>query len=150
MVSKLNFVLIICAKSAFVVAYDDQTLKMDSQGRLIYNPDKFSKPNPQNMELGCEMVDISTISQKDGEVMFLDRNNGALAIHNFQSVQDVSRWKFYGYLITKLDTINKYNNNPQSQFTKYFTSSFNNETGDYVITQFDIPKFHGALDPKPP
>jgi len=149
MVSKLNSVLIICAKSAFVVQYDDQTLKMDNQGRLIYTGEKFSKPNPQNMELGCEMVDISTISQKDGEVMFLDRNNGALVIHNFQSCLDVSRWKFYGYLITKLDTISKYNNNPQSQFVKYFAAGFNNENGDYTITQFDIPKLHGSSDPKP-
>lgn len=149
MVSKLNYVLIICAKSAFVVAYDDQTLKMDNQGRLIYTGEKFSKPNPQNMELGCEMVDISTIAQKDGTVMFLDRNNGALVTHDFQNTEDVSRWKFYGYLVTKLDTVNKYNNNVQNQFVKYFTGGFNNESGDYVLTQFDIPKFHGALDPKP-
>jgi hypothetical protein len=149
MVSKLNYVLIICAKSAFVVAYDDQTLKMDNQGRLIYTGEKFSKPNPQNMELGCEMVDISTIAQKDGTVMFLDRNNGALVTHDFQNTEDVSRWKFYGYLVTKLDTVNKYNNNTQNQFVKYYTGGFNNENGDYVLTQFDIPKFHGVQDPKP-
>lgn len=149
-VTKLNYVLIICSKSAFVTVYDDNTLRVDQQGRVIYTGAKFSKPNPQNRELGCEMPDVSTISQKDGNVMWLDRNNGALVIHNFQATKDVSEGRFYGYLVTKLDTVDKYNNDPASQFIKSFHGWFDNETGEYVLTQNEIPKYGQVFLPPVP
>lgn len=142
MVTKLNMVLFICAKSAFVSAYDDQTLKVNDQGRVFYTGAKFSKPNPQNKELGCEVVDVSTISKMDGIVMFLDRNNGALVLHNYQSCDDVSENKFYGYLVSKLDVIGKNNSkNDPFLFNKMFVANFDNEKKEYLITQFDLPKF---------
>lgn len=144
MITKLNFVLFICSKSAFVVAYDDNTLKVDSQGRVTYTAAKFSKPNPQNKELGCEVVDVSSIVQTEGSVMFVDRNNVALTIHNFSATNDVSENKFHGYMITKIQTIIKLNLNPQRQFQKMFIAGFDPEKKEYVLTQFDLPRYDAS------
>lgn len=144
MIPKLNQVLFICDKSAFVVSYDDNTLRINSEGRVFYTGQKFSKPNPQNQELGCKDVDVSTISYMDGVVMFLDRVHCALVIHDFVKTADVSQNKFYGYLSSKIDTIQEYNFDSQRQFDKIFIGVFDPEKSEYVLTQFDLPRYDGA------
>lgn len=143
MITKLNSILFICSKSAFVVQYDDNTLKINSEGRVIYMGQRFSKPSPQNQELGCDASDTGTISGLNGIVMFLDRFNCALVIHNFASTADVSQGKFYGYLSSKINTIKDYNNLIVSNkaYQKIFQGIFDPEKNEYILTQFDLPLY---------
>lgn len=147
MVTKLNYILFICTKSAFVVQYDDNTLKINSEGRVIYMGQRFSKPSPQNQELGCDASDTATISQLNGIVMFLDRFNCALVIHNFASTADVSQSKFYGYLSSKINTVKDYNNGTvgaNKTFEKIFQGLFDPEKNEYILTQFDLPLYDSS------
>jgi hypothetical protein len=94
-------------------------------------------------------MDISTISAYDGKVVYLDRNNGGLVINNYQEALDLAENKFHGYLISKLDVVQRNNNNPQKQVDKIFVAAINTETNEYTISQFDFPLHFDPLDPKP-
>ncbi len=148
-IPRLNYLLVICSKAAFVSVWDENTLQINSQGNVIYNANRFGRPQPFARLFGCEVVDISTISTYDGKVVYLDRNNGGLIINNYQEARDISEDKFHGYFISKLDVVSKNNNNPQKTVEKIFVAAINTESNEYTLTQFDLPIHFDPLDPKP-
>lgn len=143
-ISKTGILLIICQYTTFIMGFNDNRLIVNEAGQVISPSaaDKFGKPvNDSIAEYGCQFFDKSTIRQKQGYVMWLDRNRVAILQHNFSTCQDVSRYNssnstIISWLTKKIKYQQQYNLDHNN--TRYFVASINPSNLEWVLSDFVI------------
>jgi hypothetical protein len=87
-----NYLIVICGHDVYILRYNDDRAMVTNDG-YVKLPDskRFSRPEKQfGSKFGCQPIDINTISQKNGVVMFLDRRTASLVQHTFTEGADIS------------------------------------------------------------
>lgn len=137
---ELNYVLIICENDSFVVSYNDSAVHINEDGFAVAPSadNRFSRPQRKiGSNFGCHLKDINTIRKKDGIVMFVDRSNAAIVMHNYSDAVSISEEKCKSWIKSKMKQIIEFNSaNPDKE--KYFHGIFDPKTNEYLLTDFLI------------
>lgn len=141
--SELNTVIAICEHNNFVVGYNDNLIRVGVDGIVSASSvaDKFGKPQRSiGSDYGCQEKDINSIKRYAGTVFFVDRDNNALVMHNYQEGPDMSQLGYKGYLTRKIEALNLNDNDQEKTHDYYFTAGINSFNKEYIlsITQLKI------------
>jgi hypothetical protein len=135
-IAQKNIVLFICENNNFVSIYNDAAVEVrDGQVIAPNAEDKFGRPQSKlGNDFGCQMIDINTIRERNGIVIFLDQSKNALVLHNYSDATDVSVADVKSWLTSKIKHIRNFNLSSETSGLKYFHGGIDPKTNQYILT----------------
>jgi hypothetical protein len=132
--AELNYLLVICEQDNFVVAFNDNQIRVAPDGRVIAPSaeNRFGRPERKiGNNYGCKLKDVNTIQKYDGITMFIDRTKTALVLHNFSEAVDVSVNSVKSWLGHQIRRVSA---DPEL----YFHGCIDPKAKDYILTSFQL------------
>lgn len=129
----------------YVVGFNDNLARANSDGTLQSASivDSFGLPQRKSGDnYGCQLVDKLSISSRNGLIMWVDRSRAEVGQYNYSEfasltkdktivVDGVERGKIDAYFRSKIKSM-------LSDPTRYFTSTVNPITNEYILTDFSL------------
>lgn len=141
---KTGMILVVCQFKNFVVGYNDNIARLNSENIVIVpaGENKFGLPErATSADYGCQLFDKNTIREMEGLVHFLDRNRVAILQNNFQETLDVSRYNpknstINSWLTKKIKYQNKFN--AVNSNKRYFNAAINPQNFEWNLSEYTI------------
>jgi hypothetical protein len=89
----LGRIHIICQYGNFIVGYNDDIARVNSQGQVIVpsGSNVFGNPQETDGEYGCQLEDKNTIRHKDGYIFFVDKSRSEFVRYNGPNVKSMTK-----------------------------------------------------------
>lgn len=137
--AQMNTLLCVCETDAFLVPYDDNSVRVGDNGQaVVLSAEKqFGKPvRASGEEFGCKKEDRNTICFNGNVASWIDGNKIALIVHDFRSARNVSKDKYESFLRRKIKSIQKHNRT--HDLKRYLHSHINTRNGQVYVSDFNL------------
>jgi hypothetical protein len=133
-------VLLVCENDCVAVGYDDNRIRIAKDGSVeaISLPNRLGKPQKSGgVRYGCDPRDLNTICRHGGQIVFLDRNNATVVLHNLSTAIDLAgKMKMVSYITMKIKNLVTFNNFHGE--IKYFHGCIDVNTGKYLLSSSEL------------
>jgi hypothetical protein len=137
----LRVMLVICEHDNFLVGFDDNALRAQSDGRIVAVPagQRFGDPQRKNgSKFGCQPYDVNTICELNGVVMHIDSAKAAWVYNDTGNAVDMSVMGCNGWLKDKIKETIRFNST-NKEYRRYFHACFDPRSEQCLLTSFKIP-----------
>jgi hypothetical protein len=140
-------ILVIGQSDHFVIGFNDNTLRVDSQGQVTVPSaqDKFGQPQGKiTPKYGCLLFDKNTIYEKNALVHWLDTAKGYVVQHNYVNAEQVTQLDpkrgipggVDSWLRPKIKEVQNFN--LANGNNRYFHGVINTQGNEYILSDYTI------------
>lgn len=111
LIGETNTFMVICENDYFLIGFKDNMVVINASGQVVGSSagDDFGNPQTKfGRKYGCHFIDINTIREDNGIVMWVDRNVSALIWSDFNNAIQVEDEQFAGIFKQLIATQNAF------------------------------------------